>query len=286
MQAIKKYVSVNRADASKSFGISRMEDIYVLHEGKPDEPHRHDFYTVVLVKKAGGKHIIDFNEYQLSSHQVYFISPGQVHQLLEDEQSFGYAIVFSNQFMIENNIPTTFIDDIGLFNDYGQSPPLIVDEQQLAKLSDYCEEILTLNDSNMKFKEQAIGSLLKLYLIICNDICSQKQDNLPVMEAGNTLLRDFKQLVEQYYSTWHATSTYAEHMHITPDHLNRTVKSLIGKTAKEYIQSRITIAAKRMLYFSDASAKEVGYELGFSEPANFSAFFKKCVGISPSQFKK
>ncbi|MBL4708824.1 MAG: helix-turn-helix domain-containing protein, partial [Flavobacteriales bacterium] len=54
--------------------------------------------------------------------------------------------------------------------------------------------------------------------------------------------------------------------------------------AKEYIQSRIITEAKRLLYFSKLSNKQIGYELGFGEPANFSAFFKKCTGFSPSNF--
>ncbi len=62
-------------------------------------------------------------------------------------------------------------------------------------------------------------------------------------------------------------------------------RNSIGKTSKELIQSRISIEAKRMLYFSDLSIKEIGYELGFSEPANFSAFFKNCTGMSPSTFR-
>ena len=67
---------------------------------------------------------------------------------------------------------------------------------------------------------------------------------------------------------------------------NRIIKNSIGKTAKEYIQSRLTTEAKRLLYFSNLSNKEIGFELGFNEPAHFSAFFKKCTQLSPSNFKK
>ncbi|HED10427.1 MAG TPA: helix-turn-helix domain-containing protein, partial [Caldithrix abyssi] len=51
-------------------------------------------------------------------------------------------------------------------------------------------------------------------------------------------------------------------------------------------QSRITTEAKRHLYFTEASAKEIAYRLGFSNPAHFSSFFKKCTGKSPSFFRK
>ena len=80
-------------------------------------------------------------------------------------------------------------------------------------------------------------------------------------------------------------SQYAEALHITPDYLNASLKSLTGTGAKEHIQNRILIAAKRLLKFSDLNTKEIAYELGFSEPANFSIFFKKHTGISPSKFE-
>lgn len=287
MEAIKVYSNVNKVDPQKSFGISRMEDIYIKHQGVPDTPHRHDYYTVLLVKKARGKHIIDFNEYNFEGNQVYFISPGQVHQILEEEQSFGYSMVFSSQFLLENSIPCSFIDDLNLFYNYGQSPPLSISDEQMQKLSSFCEDIITYNLSDDKFKEQAIGSILKLFLIQCNNLCTlPPQENTQTIEAGNTILRRFKEMVDEHFTEWHSTSQYADALNITPDHLNRTIKSLIGKTAKDYIQSRITVAAKRMLYFSDHSTKEIGYALGFAEASHFSAFFKNCTGSSPSQFKK
>ncbi|NOY96823.1 MAG: helix-turn-helix domain-containing protein [Chlorobi bacterium] len=287
MEVIKTYNEFNKADDSVNFRILRMEDIYSKNSGRTDEPHRHNYYTVLLVKQASGEHIIDFNRYPLTSSQVYFVSPGQVHQVVEKEQSSGYCIVFSPLFLIKNNIPQYFIEDLNLFNDYGQTPPLDINAGQLNKLSNYCEEIFIWNQSTLKFKEQAIGAFFKLLLIECNNLCvTPATTRTQNIEAGNSILKKFKELVNQNYAHWHATSEYANKLNITPGHLNRTVKSLTGKTAKEYIQSGISIAAKRMLYFSELSSKEIGYQLGFLEPANFSAFFKNCTGKSPSQFRK
>lgn len=286
MKDIKTYNDVNRNDPMKSFGISRTEDIHEKHGGKPDTPHRHNYYTVVLIKKGSGQHFIDFKGFELKGQQVYFIAPGQVHQIIETEKSYGYSMVFSTQFLIENHIPLSFIEDLNLFNDYGNSPPLDLDDETLERLSSYCEQTIHFYRSDDKFKDAAIGSMLKLFLIACNNVCPLPQNHPQQIESGNSILKQFKTLVENHFTQWHATSQYAEEMNISPDHLNRTVKSLIGKTAKEYIQSRITTAAKRMLYFSGLSTKEIAYELGFSEPAHFSAFFKKCSGMSPSEFKK
>jgi len=286
MDKIKTYQYVNASNIKLSFGISRMEDIYKQRKGQIDTAHRHDYYTVLLVKKAQGKHIIDFESYPLNDLQVYFITPGQVHQIVEETMSLGYAMVFSVEFLIQNNIPFSFINDLNLFNNYHQNPPLDLQSKQLDKLTYYCEEMIACQQDNYKFKTAATGALLKLFLIYCNQACTLSTDNPQQLEAGNSILKNFKHLVEEHYLTWHHTSDYATALNITPDHLNRTIKSLLGKTAKNYIQSRITIAAKRLLYFSDLSAKEIGYQLGFSEPANFSAFFKKNTGVSPSQFKK
>lgn len=261
-----------------------MEDIWEVRGGAKDDPHRHDYYTMLLVKHARGKHIIDFHEYHMEANQLFFISPGQVHQVIEEEKSYGYAILFSEQFLIENHIPTFFIEDLGLFNDYGQSPPLPVNDQEMEKLSGFAEEIVRVYESDQKFKDTAISSYLKLMLIQSNNLCTLSGGNPQNIEAGNSILKNFKTLVNENHMRWHQTSEYASELSVTPDHLNRAAKSLIGKNAKEVIQSRIVLAAKRLLFFSDLSTKEIGYKLGFSEPANFSAFFKKCTGVSPSQF--
>jgi AraC family transcriptional regulator, transcriptional activator of pobA len=285
MELIKTYKHVHHTETEVNFRISRMEDIWDERKGAPDEPHRHDFYTILLVKKANAVHYIDFNKYEMTEKQVFFVSPGQVHQIVEQEKSFGYVFMFSCEFLIRNYIALNFIDDVNLFNDFGSTPPLPVNNPEADKLSGYCEQMLEIYQSSIQFSDQALGSYLQLFLIQCNNLCTLSENNTQIREAGNTILRKFKQLVDENYAKWHNTTEYANALFVSPDHLNRVVKVLIGKTAKEFIQSRIIVAAKRLLYFSEQSLKEIAYELGFTEPANFSAFFKNITGIAPSEFR-
>jgi AraC-like DNA-binding protein len=88
------------------------------------------------------------------------------------------------------------------------------------------------------------------------------------------------------YHETHSSKDFAEKLNISPDHLNKSIKLLTGKTAKELIQSKVSTEAKRLLYFSDLSNKEIAFQLGFREPSHFSTFFKKCTGQSPSEYRK
>jgi|SRR5690554_5177917 len=286
MDSVKTYQKVNHAEESVNFGISRMEDIYTKRHGEVDEPHRHNYYTVLIVNQGKGQHNIDFNTYELSNQQVFFVAPGQVHQVVESEKSFGYAMTFSNQFLVENSILLSFIDSLNLFNNYGQSPPLTPSKEKFDTIEHYSNQIFKLFHSDANMKLLSIGAYLKLLLIECNNICSINPIESDVDTTGDNLIRRFKKSVEQHYKAEHSTSFYANELYITPDHLNRTVKSKLGKTAKDYIQARIITEAKRLLFFTNSTNKEVAYELGFNEPANFSAFFKKNTNVSPSSFKK
>ncbi|MEM6264189.1 MAG: AraC family transcriptional regulator [Bacteroidota bacterium] len=287
MQPIKAYEHIHPQQHGLSFDIKRMEDIYDKTGGKPDEPHRHDYYTLILTFEAKGEHIIDFQSFPLEGNQVFFVSPGQVHQIIEHARSVGIVMTFSPQFLVENGIEVSFIEDLHLFQDYGFTPPLHLPEEEIAYLKGLAEEIASYVHSDRKFKYQAVGALLKLFLIQCNNSCTLNQEqHTQQVHASVTLLREFKSLINEHIHQWHKVSEYADALHITPDYLNSSVKSLTGKSAKDHIKSCLLVAAKRMIRFSDLTNKEIAYELGFSEPANFSQFFKKQVGFSPSNFRE
>lgn len=286
MNKVKTYEKVDAQRQDLSFGIAKMEEVYSKRKGRVDEPHRHNFYTVLIIKHANGRHKIDFNSYDLADSQIYFVAPGQVHQLIETEKSFGFAMTFSNQFLIQNSIPLSFIDGLNLFHNYGQSPPLVAEKVEFEQIENFANQIFSLFQSDAKMKFLSIGAYMKLLLIQCNAICELNPVESSQDSSADSLVRNFRSQVDLYFKKEHSAQFYARQLSITPDHLNRSIKSKLGKTAKEYIQTRILTEAKRLLYFTHLSTKEIGYELGFHEPANFSAFFKKHTQLSPSNFKK
>jgi AraC-like DNA-binding protein len=285
-QQVKSYTFADLKRNSAEFALKRIEDIYKASEGMVDSPHRHEYYSVIFIEKAKGKHLVDFAEYELEDATLYFIQPGQMHQLSFTEEPSGWMVVFTPEFLLHNSIPCQLIDDIYLFNNYGQSPPLRINERDVAVYRGLIEQMWQYSTSLTKYTNDAVGALVKVLLIQSNNHCSLKKEGNPqLQEVGNQLLRGFKQLVEEHYATKHMVADYADMLAITADYLNKTVKSLTGKSAKEHIQSRLITEAKRRLLFSEVSNKELSYELGFDEAAHFNNFFKKNAGVTPSEFR-
>jgi AraC-like DNA-binding protein len=78
---------------------------------------------------------------------------------------------------------------------------------------------------------------------------------------------------------------YASELNISEKKLNEIVNAKTGLSCSSLIYKQIILEARRLLN-SGMTAKEVGYELNFDDPAHFSKFFKSQTGQSPTGFQK
>jgi len=283
---IKTYAFSEMSQQYSDFALKRIEDIYRSTNCAPDVPHRHEYYTIIFIEKGEGTHFVDFTEYKIEDRTVYFIQPGQMHQVIFTAEPVGWVVTFTEEFLIANSIPEKMINDIYLFNDYGQSPPLPVNERDFPVYRSLIEQMAHFAASLETYTLEAVGSLVKLFLIQSNNHCTLRKSNNPqLIETSNHILRTFKQSLNKKYAKSHMVSDYAGELAVTADYLNKTVKNLTGKSAKDHIQSKLITEAKRSLLFSNISNKELAYELGFDESAHFNNFFKKITGQTPSEFR-
>ncbi|MFN8206918.1 MAG: AraC family transcriptional regulator [Bacteroidales bacterium] len=269
-----------------SFVIKTMEDVDRQQGGITDSPHRHNYYTVIHSYTATGKHIIDFKEYALEPDQVYFVSPQQVHQVLANPSPTGIVILFTPEFLEKNSIQEDFISNIRLFRSCTDSPPLPVEEPMKTRLINFSAEMLDAFHSDNRMRIETIGAYLKLFLIECNTHCSLKPSgNTQKIEVEKSMVKNFKELVDSHFHEWHQVKDYASALNVTPGYLNDVIREGLQLSAKEYIQSRLILEAKRISLYTKKSGKEIGYDLGFEDPSHFSKFFKLQTGQSLAEFK-
>ena len=249
------------------FVIKTMEEIDESLGGIADNPHTHNYYTVIWPVNATGKHIIDFKEYPILPDHIFFVSPGQVHQIISNRKPVGYVILFSPEFLEKNSIRNEFIADLKLFQKSDETPPLPVSDKMASTLKIFAEQMLTAFHSHNDMFLETIGAYLKLFLIECNGHCSLNPGtNLQNIEVSKVLVKNFKALVEKNFNKRHQVKYYAESLNITPNYLNEVIKAALNIPAKDFLQNRLILEAKRMVVFTSKSAKEIGFELGFEDP--------------------
>ncbi|MBC7750084.1 MAG: helix-turn-helix domain-containing protein [Methylotenera sp.] len=236
------------------------------------------------MKKGKGKHQIDFKNYQIQNETIYFLSPGQVHNLSKSKIADCSVIIFNEEIVLNQSKGLDVLKSLNfLFN---QSPALKISKTNLERLINVInilemELAQTIQDKPVLF--QAINLFLHQVLSFC-------QNNNPVKVQPKSIGKDryfhFLELIENSYTKQHSVQYYANSLNIDPKRLNELTKLISGSNALELIQNRIIIEAKRLLFYSNLSIKEVAHTLGFDDVSYFSKFFYKHVGVRPSSFQQ
>lgn len=146
----------------------------------------------------------------------------------------------------------------------------------------FLEEFETVDN----IQEDMLRMLLKRLIIIVTRLA--KQQFLPGLDLPDQkldIIRKFNLLVEDHYKKEHSVRFYADQVNRSPKTLSNLFALYNEKSPLTVIQERILLEAKRLLMFTDKSAKEIAFELGFEDAAYFSTFFKKNTESSPSDFR-
>lgn len=79
---------------------------------------------------------------------------------------------------------------------------------------------------------------------------------------------------------------FAKMMNVSPNHLNKSVKTITAKSVSQLIDDVKLIEIKYLLYQSNLSIREISYEMGYLDPSYFTRFFKRRTGMSPAEFRQ
>lgn len=107
----------------------------------------------------------------------------------------------------------------------------------------------------------------------------------PASTQDSVVFGRFRQAVERCHARTRRVEDYAAMLNCSVRTLTRASLAATGRSAKQVVDDRVALQARRLLAATDAPVAEIGHLLGFPEPTNFGRFFHREVGSSPGGFR-
>jgi len=261
-----------------SFYISRSSAESFGNSTEYEESHRDDLHLFLLQEKGTTYMEIDFQKYTIKPLSIIYIHPSQVHRLITFKDSTICSWAINN----ENLKP----EYLSILEDIIPLKPLSLNHKKFAIISEAASLCIKLFEMT---QEKLYHPILKdsgnalIALVVSQYLSSSKStDKISRFEIITKL---FKRALEQNFLTIKSPMDYAKKLNISTPYLNECVKNTTGLSVSHHIHERVVLEAKRLLYHSDKSVKEIAFELGYDDHSYFIRVFTKVAGITPLLFR-
>lgn len=285
MHSNQRNIPVNTMDDPFSEGIT-MDRNHIRKSGftaafqkeEATQSHRDEGYTFHILEKGSVKIEIDFKSYAVCAPAVVYLHPDQVHRMQEIDDIMVCSLSINSE-----KLNPAYLN---ILEELAPAIPLVLSADTFAAISGYFSLCL-------KFYRNKTGSL---HLLLVKDSCNaliglllseflnQKKPE-ESFSRYDRVAKSFRKLLEKHYHTLKRPGEYAALLNISTPYLNECIKNATGLSVSQLIQDRIILEAKRLLYHTGKSVKEIAFDLGYTDYPYFSRLFSKSTSGTPKAFR-
>ncbi|WP_342644592.1 AraC family transcriptional regulator [Mucilaginibacter sp. CSA2-8R] len=279
MKPIPVHILKERTDQGvilKRFESSVRYNEHIKHQ----EAHRDDHYIFFLLEKGSASLMIDFETMHLPGGSIYYVLPSQVHQPLHSNVADGWFIAVDTA-LIHAQCRKVFEGNLLL------QQPVCPDVAQVKQLN----ELLLL--LQFKCEEEKNGTLgtLAWHSLLTSFLATvaghyERCLGLEIKSSRATqITAQFRTLLTAEIRTLKSPAAFAERLNVSEAYLSEALKKATGFTALYWIQQEVMMEAKRLLYYSPLTVKEIAHQLGYTDHSYFSRLFRKVAGVPANEFR-
>ncbi|GAA4448794.1 helix-turn-helix transcriptional regulator [Rurimicrobium arvi] len=258
--------------------ISKADFVSAQQYEEATQAHRDEGHTFHFLERGALVMEIDFREHLLKAPCIVYMHPSQVHRILDFKNITVCSLAIG-----DDQLHTGYA---ALLEQLSPALPLRPGKAELAMLSDICALCLRIAaDKGNRLHDALLRDSCNTLVAYIASLLS-KQDRLQGNASRQTqIANSFKQLLDEHYKTLKRPAAYADMLHISVPYLNECVRHATGLSASQQIQDRIVLEAKRLLFHTGKSVKEIASELGYTDYPYFSRLFTKATGMSALTFR-
>ncbi|MCV9386754.1 helix-turn-helix domain-containing protein [Reichenbachiella ulvae] len=263
--------------------------IYSIEGNNPfDHLQRLNYFSLIWIQEGSGTAKVDFASYSIEKDTLFSLSPYQPFMLDAEGGIKALVIHFHPDFFCIHKHQKEVACDGVLFNNIYSPPMVQIDESAKGNLQMIIGQMKEEVQNQALAQYELLVSYLKIFLITASRLKTEQSDEEMSEVEGEQpfVLQKLKDYINEHYKTKHSAGEYADMLAMSPKALAKLTKTHFNKTLSDMIAERIVIEAKRELYLTDKTVKEIAYELGYDDEYYFSRFFKKKAEVSPQLYRE
>jgi AraC family transcriptional regulator, transcriptional activator of pobA len=274
------------APAHHVFHINRIEDYtrLVKFPMKSDLiPRRITLFNFFFLTSGKSIRTKGLNKYEFGTNAFFFIPAYEIttHEVISKDAE-GYYCHFSLDLLTSDYRLKDLLHDFSFLN-FNCYPLVNIDEGSKVNIL----PLLLRLEKEYKRGENCRFEILRTYLITLftelNPFVAPPQYS--TTNAAFILTKQYKDALGQHIYQKQKVIDYAEMLSVSPNHLNKCVKSSTGKSAHDLLSEMLILEAKVLLKQTNLTISEIAYKIGRNEISDFTRFFKTQTGMKPSEYR-
>ena len=242
-------------------------------------------YKLIWVQK--GTLVIEIDHVAVRIDENELISLTPLHHIEVKEVDGEYlSLLFNSNFYCIFGHDSEVSCNGFLFNGSSNVLKLKLTPKQVTMLKDISGIFMNECGVQDDLQEEMLRIILKRFIITCTRIAREKFFVDRKKEKRFDIVRQYYVLVDKHFKEKKQVQDYADMLCRTPKTLSNLFSEYGFPTPLRVIHERVEAEAKRLLLYTNKSAKEIGNILGFEDLAAFSRFFKKMTQESISEYRK
>lgn len=257
---------------------SRLHDWHI-------RPHRHrDLHQVLLIQRGSVESRLDGSAATLQAPLAITVPPGVVHSFRFRSETVGVVISFAATLARELQPPSA--GGAALLE---RSRAVALHRGALGRtdLRQLAAMLLREHGRSAPGRRAALRGLLAAFLANLQRLMpDDAAEHAPAGVRERELVARFRELVESRFRQHAGIADYTQSLQTSASRLLRACMAVTGDSPIELVHLRLVVEAERQLRYTSMSVTQIAYYLGFEDPAYFSRFFTRRMGISPRAFRR
>jgi AraC family transcriptional activator of pobA len=249
------------------------------------QPHAHrDLQQLLVIFTGGGVMEAETQRYAFHAPALLIVPAGVVHGFSFEEDTEGYVVTLADTLLRD------LARDEPSFRGLFANPNCASLEADPVHLQEFADTLPKLRRELVwSAPASAAAATARLTTLLVSGIRALHQPSEVISAAGNAraaLVARLRETIEIHLRSGWSVAQYARALSVTPARLRAACLEVTGKTPMRVLEDRLLLEAKRNLTYTNMTIAQIGYYLGFTDPAYFSRFFSKLAGESPAAFRK